>query len=648
MARIDAAKWWDRIQFDRKIAFEEDQRRVEQWDQALELYRYGTKRFSAASSRLRVNVVQGVIDNIVSFLMPPEIRAAVYPVANGQEERAERVQGLLNNHVIPDGRLTEHAEAALQEANIFSDSFLKIGYIASARRSVADEQSVEALLSTAPGPPEQRGGDFGEQASQEFQGESLWFTVVKPWNLWAAAGSTRLEDSPYVIHKIRKRLEDVQDSPQYPNGNDLRPSTDDEFERRVSRMKQENPEVDYVDLYEIWNLRDQWFGVLAHGHTKVWAREPGDWPFPGLQEYPFAHLGFQRDPRGLYRIPLLSHIADLQEELNDVSTFMLETFKRSVPVTAYDKNRVDAKQAERLASAEIEEMVEVDGDVSQAFTRFPQGNTFSPDLYGIRNMVIQAMLLVTGQADFVIGQSQRTKSATEAGLQAQSLRGRMQRREATFHRFLADVLRKSYRILRSRMTTERWIRMTGIGGARAVIVRPEDLARDDLQVDVDVEPGEDRDRDPVRLRIVTDAMSLLIQSPEVAALAGVDLIELFRRYFKAIGVRNLDRLQPVGARPESPEDENAAMAQGHRVEVHPLDDDPAHIQRHLIAQNAADEQVQRIFQEHIQKHQQQLLLKVRSQGQAAGNGASGIIQERGATGAPGGEQARTQQAGANR
>lgn len=631
------SEWLQQIQDAKDIHYRDE--RIETWRMAAQYYRSGAyaprkdipHEYAPEDTSIHINVTQAIVENFIAALLPDAFKASVLPKRPGDEESARAVQDLFNFQLIPDTGLEEEVFKAVLHASIFGDGFLKLGYTAFPKQREGEDEFLAAGQHAI-----QLGGDMEFDDESVYRPDLVWFKAIFPWNIIPAPGSYGLTDAPWVAHRIRKRFDDVIKNNNYDGRarGKLTPITDDQREEdhpfadseRLT-IREEGDEAqgpDYIDLYEIWDLHNQEFLVIAAGNPDLYLKQ-SKWPFPGLEGYPFEQIGFKPDPESFYHNSMIGDFADLQEELNVVSGLMNESLKRSTPFILYDKNAIDDREAEMIANADVYGIVGVNvnsGDpIDRAIGQFPKGPSFSPDLYGVRNAIIQAILLVTGQADFLIGQSQKTKSATEVAASAQGHTARVRLKRRMFQRFFRNVLRKAYQITRHRMTRDQWVRTVGAEGANMALVTPADV-RKELDVDIDAEIMEDRAADPVRMKIVTDAMAPLL-NPQLMMVAGLNPVEMIKEYLRAVGVKNTDKLQPVSAKPKDPEVENLAMSEGMRMEPHPLDDDEAHMRTHIQGQGAAPEGVHIIFQEHIRKHMENLQLKQQAMVQQVAQAAQG-------------------------
>jgi hypothetical protein len=572
---------------------------------------------SQGSSDFRVNVIQGLIENFVSAMVPQNIRARGLAKRHGGDKAARNVQDLFNNDFIPNSKLNEKIDKAVTQAAIYSDAFIKLGFTDLPRRRF-DGENDEILIddeSTL-----QLGAEMEDPDSTVDQAETPWYDVVMAPNVIPAPGAMALDESPWIAIKMRKRYSELLKNRNYKNIDRVQPqmASKEDWEDHPHRESEllsgkeegiEESGEDYLDIYEIWHIEGGQLLAVAHGNHDFFIREQ-DWPHPGLEGYPLVQLQFKNDPEAFFGISMIQDVADLQDELNIASSYMLTAMKRAMPFNIYDKDRIDPKEVADMANAELGGFVGVEtsaNGLAGAVETFPKGAAFSPDLYGVRNMIIQSILLVSGQSDFMIGQSQKTKSATEVAATSQGMTSRLGYKRKLLIRALSEILKKTYQISRTQITEERFIRTNGIPGANIVTVTPEDL-KTELEIDLNAEMAETRGEDPVRLKITADAMAPFLDQA-LAQAAGIDLVAFAREYLRNAGVKNVDDLQPGSREPTDPEDENIILAEGIQVEPHPLDDDQEHILQHIAIQDGLPPTRQAVLQEHIQLHLRNLQLK---------------------------------------
>ena len=515
---------------------------MERWRMAAEYYRSGashpevrkawaTEGYQELSEELRINVIQGLVENFVSSILPSEIRARGLAKRQGGDKEARKVQDLFNYDFIPNSKLDEKLDMSVHDGAIYSDSFVKIGFSELPRRRF---EGPESNVMVDDGSAMQLGGDMDSADSTVDQKETPWFDVIRPKNVIPAPGAMSLDESPWVAIKMRKRLSELQTNRNYTNIDRVNPMTADKesWEENPNREiellseKEEGIEEDgedYLDIYEVWDLQGNMLYALAHGNYDFFIREQ-DWPHPGLEGYPIEHLKFKHDPESFFGISMIGDVADLQDELNITSSLMATAMKRAIPFFVYDKSAFGDKDVEAMANAQVYGFAGVEtasgSPIGQHLDVFPKGASFSPDLYGVRNMIIQSIMLVSGQSDFMIGQSQKTKSATEVAATAQGMSSRLGYKKKLLLRFISNILKKTYQISRHSVTEERTIRAMGLPGANVITVTPEEI-RSEMEVDLDAQIAENLGDDPVRLKVMSDAMAPLL-NPQLQATAGID------------------------------------------------------------------------------------------------------------------------------
>ena len=610
---------------------------------------------------LKINVIYGILEGLVAMLLPADVKASVLPRRPGDDERAFNTQ-LWLNYTVSEAEIDHAIELALWRTGIYGDGFLKHGFTSIQKEE--PESGEQDVFSGLPDGSLQELGMPPDEGEAIFRGDSPWVQLVDESNIIPAPGARSLGDTPYLIHKVRRRTEHVLDDVNYEEKarNSMMPALESIHEdpenpySDTELLSDKNDEGQglsrWCDVYEVYDWYNREYRVIPAQNPDIFLYS-GPW-FPGLEGYPFSHLKLKTDPEAFFGIPIINDLADLQEELNTVSTFMLESFRRTVPMILADKGRIGPEEKDNLTRADLAEIVDIEGDPHSALAMFPPpGQMFSPDIYGVRNMIIQAMMLVTGMSDFMMGQSQKTKSATEAAATVQGFTSRMRYKGKVVRRFIRDVLRKTYQISRWRMSGDHFIRLVGTSGAEMATVTPQDVQAE-LDVDIDAEIYDDRLTDPVRQKLVIDAMSPFFNSPELVQLGGVNIVELLRRYLRAIGERDTDKILPNASKPKDPEIENRAMIEGLDVETHPMDDDATHLAAHAQAQAEAPPERHIYFEKHMKKHTEMLQLKMQLAEQAqnapfGGNGrganqGGGIEAPSRRTSPNAGEQAaRTQQ-----
>lgn len=571
---------------------------------------------------ITINITWALIESFVAMLLQKHPKVSALP-RRPEDYKSARARQLWLNYQIEQVNLFDEALQALYDACIFGIGYIKIGLTAEAKAPfpLTRPKSPEAPTSTAV--------QSGSERPMEGEPESLyrrfspWAHRVDPARIYAAPGTTRLDYSPYLIHQfylpyqelIRRRgeyehLDKVSPSVRYgPDGSILETSNSQDDDR------------DYCELYEIWDKTRQRVITLCPTLRDEALRDI-PWPYVGLKGYPVKALVLHPIPRQFYGYSMVDLIADHQEELNVLRGFMLAHFKRAGKIMFVDDQVMGKEKAQQAARAGPWAIfpIKTQGD-RQWFWEFPTGQSFDPNVYGINNVLLEGIRLITGFSDFQFGATTKTKSATEASLQWEGVSSRINHKRGIFERWLGECVQAIDSIGRQAVTEEQWLWINGPDGLKGLPFRPED-ARAEVDVKLEIGSTVDPLDDPVKKKQTLELMTLGL-NPTVIELGGTNVPALMAEGARAIGIPDPERFWPVLQEPMAPEDENRLLAVGVRVKRHPMDNDVQHLQAHQMAMLGSDPLTAPVWQEHILEHQgamQQMQDAMMGGGEGATNG----------------------------
>lgn len=241
---------------------------------------------------------------------------------------------------------------------------------------------------------------------------------VEPDALTFAVGATDFEDPGFIAHKVRKRLYSVKNDPYYKNTRDLQPTAVASPEVRSKYSGYWNDEVDeylsMVDLYEIWDVENQNFFVIADGHQKA-LREKEDNPYS--YPHPFDRLIFTRLKDQMWGLSEIEPWIPQQDEFNKVRTQHQQHVKRyNRKYVAIEKAFVDEEDKQRLEAGEDGVVVFVRGDNAAAAISSLQDAPLPPDSYRYALDVKDDIIEVGGIPGYRRGNTIGANTATEAGI----------------------------------------------------------------------------------------------------------------------------------------------------------------------------------------------------------------------------------------
>lgn len=559
------------------------------------------------SEGIVINVTWALIENLVSQLLQKHPRVTCLPQRPEDYRSARARQHWLNNNIVRM-RLFDEALACLYDTCIFGIGYLKVGLTVEAKPPVplSTPRNPEAPANIAT----QSGSERATEGEPDllYQRFSPWVQRVDPSTIYVAPGCTRLDQSPYVIHKLYLPLQELKRRPEYQHRDAVRASVRYGPDGSIFAPSNESLEDDrdYVELYEIWDRVRQRVVTISPTLRDAALRDI-PWPYRGLQDFPVKALVLNPIPREYYGYSMVDLISDHQEELNVLRGFMLSHFKRAGKICFVDDQVMGKEKCQQTARAGPWSFIPIPspGGDRQWFWEFPQGTSFDPNVYSINQVLMEGVRLITGFADFELGATTKGKSATEASLMGEARSSRIEHKRGIFERFMERTVQAIDAIGRDGVTEEQWLWITGPDGLHGLPFRPEDAQ---AQVDVRLEVGSTVDPldDPVKKKQVLELTTLGL-NPTVIQLGGTNVPALLAEAARTIGVPDPERFWPALKEPLNPEDENRLLNLGMRITRHPLDNDQVHLQSHQTGMLAADPTTLPYWQQHMLEHQQALM-----------------------------------------
>lgn len=580
----------------------------------------GNRPLYVPAGDLIINITWAVIENFIPLMMSRMPTVQVLPERPSDVEEAPAHEHWIN-HTSDVMDLLHACLQWLYDMFIFGNGFLKIGLTGIAATSLGPLYGQKR-----PRDPKkpvssdiQWGGDFADERDARYRSYTTSLHRISPANLWTPPGVTWLRDSPFLIHRFFRPVEEVKAAPFYENTGRLRGTAS--YTPEGEAVIEDQPEgsaaiTQYVELWEKWDRR--------RGEVITFAAEnPTDpirvmpWPFPGLEEFPFEELKLHPIPGRFDGYSMVDLMCDHQLELNRARQFMLTHLMRSTKVLITGRGVFDKGNRQKLMQAEAWAHIEANGTLDPTkFKEFPEGPAFDGNVYNVNAILLEGIRLVTGLADFMLGATTKTKSATEASTMAEAVSARVGFKRVLFERALERLLQKVHTIGMGALTQEQYIRITGPDGFRVVPFTPDQA---DVRVRIKIVPGSTvtPPEDAVQKSQMLTALNLVL-NPIVLASTQPNLPLILSDTFRAIGFKDVERYFPLSQRPMPPDQENILLATGQRVRIHPQDDDLFHLQMHAIA--LVPQEYEALKQEHMQQHEQKLQALL-----SAGGGAGGAM-----------------------
>jgi len=423
---------------------------VNQWQAHLELAkqyreRYGMEhkwdrwrkyyRNEYSDSTIPVNMIFATGRSLIPRIYFRNPKIMVTPDQPGFFFHAKLVEAIDNKLVRLTGMKDQLKRSALN-AFLYGTGVGKVGYDSEfgfiddddSRQQVAemetlvgqeiDEPSIEYDANIIPGHP--------------------WFKSLHPRDLYVPWGTLEIKDSPWAAHRFVRHIDDVRADRKYVNASKVSPthrtkSLSRDYEG-VGNALDATPDAEYVELFEIHDLREGRIKVIATGYEGYLRNDP--MPI-NMNKLPFHALIWNEDTDGFWGLSDCQMIEPQQLELNEIRTQFQEHRKRSLLKVIMRRGAFSPEDKDKLISGDVGPLLEadVDGSLRDAITTFQP--FLGTDLITAGDVVRQDIREQVGFSRNQMGEydvrSRRT--ATEAAIVDQAAQIRVdERRDA-----LADM-----------------------------------------------------------------------------------------------------------------------------------------------------------------------------------------------------------------
>lgn len=191
-----------------------------------------------------------------------------------------------------------------------------------------------------------------------------WYKRVNPRDIFVPWGILELQESPWIVHRFTRHIDDVKADPKYSNTGDLaathRSMALEDKNIRQSALNSRH-EDSYVELYEVYDLKAGKVRVYATGH-KMWLREDD----LILDQLPFDSLVWNENPEAFWGVSDTSMLEPQQKELNEIRTQYREHRKYSILKLLVQKDSLSPEAKQALTSGEPGALVEVEAEIDSS------------------------------------------------------------------------------------------------------------------------------------------------------------------------------------------------------------------------------------------------------------------------------------------
>ncbi|KKL91157.1 hypothetical protein LCGC14_1897510, partial [marine sediment metagenome] len=400
------------------------------------------------------NIIMATGDSLLSRLV---VKRPSPIILARSEEAVSRVRILetLDKDFTTDLKIRQAVEDAVLSSFLFGVGFLKYGYDS----EFGFSPKFDAL-----------GGQAGFTLTQfnrkgfrnEFNDAEPgmpWVSSVSPQDIVVPWGTRKLEDAPWIAHRVIRHIEDVKSDPKY-NARKLEPtiSMKDHVDSYKARNRAKTlgdistpssgvfGEIkrEFVEIWEIHDRRFQKVYAIVPSHTTFIRNELDLLQTEGL---PFGSVSFIPKARNFWVTPDADYLMNPQAELIDISLQMGKQRRASVLKFLYGEDAIDPVEVEAALSPDVGLGIRVKGghnldEAIKPFTAFNNNNQLTFEAENVRRDAREVVGFSRNQA----GEFERGRTtATEALVVNEASGDRIDRRSLS----VIDLYIRTYMVINS-------------------------------------------------------------------------------------------------------------------------------------------------------------------------------------------------------
>lgn len=233
--------------------------------------------------------------------------------------------------------------------------------------------------------------------------------------------------------------------------------------------------TDLYPVYEVWSKEDNTVYTLLVG-AKKWCREPYSPENLGERFYPFFGLAFNHVDGQFEPLSDVKLLTPLQDEYNEIRQSQRNVRKENKPALAYRLGGgLDGDDIDRIQNRKVNDTIGVHGDpdrpVSEDLFNIPSPQ-YNPGLYDT-TPVLRDIEQVSGTADSTRNTAATAKTATEAGIMAESMQGRSSHRVDVVEDWLNEIVKYASEVALQNLTPVQVQQIAGEGTPWPVLGKEE-------------------------------------------------------------------------------------------------------------------------------------------------------------------------------
>lgn len=460
------------LELNRSIRWRNDSRRDDLWKRMVDLYRGKHYKSLSKEDRMIINMAfatKNVIAPSIAVNNPKFVVSARKPEHAAQAIITEEVL----NYLWRTYKYQDEFRLAVDDFLVMGHGWVKVGYKATKPIEIkeardddhgVDDYGVDDRDETVE-------GNMESEKRMIEDDDRPYIERISPFDIYVDPDARGPKDMKWIAQRIRRPLGDVRVDSRYDakhrkmvSGTHISKwSSEDARDGRDVVDDPDSTPYAYVDVWEFYDLRRNEVSTFSQGCEDGFLIAPKPIPFPF--GHPFVMIRNYEIPDHFYPMGELESIEELQYELNNTRSQMMNHRKRFARKWLYDKEAFDTDGIKALESDEDNTMVPVDTngqmDIQKAVAPMPSIGT-PPDFYNQSDLIQQDMDRISGTSDYMRGATaQIRRTATEAAMIQDAMNSRAADKLSRIESVLAQCGGRVIQLMQMYMTGEKVIRVVG-------------------------------------------------------------------------------------------------------------------------------------------------------------------------------------------
>ena len=385
------------------------------------------------------------------------------------------------------------------------------------------------------------------ELNEFIRSESPYAVYIDPFRFGIDPTATSIYDAKYVFERIRKKVSDVKDDPNYKNTKDLHGiPLDEEFKKEIPTGQIEDFEE--IDLYEIHYKTDEGINILTLAKDgefyKALRHDKSVYEMDGFQ---YEMLSFNKHEHALYPKSELDVIKALQNRINTTFENVLDQVDKFMTKLAVDETKVTDAGKKALRDGDLGSIVNCTSNPQEIFKELSLTQA-KGDLMAFIDKLVDVVSLETGLTRAMLTGLTSAETATEAQIGQAGQSSRLSDKADSVSDFSNRQARKLWQIIRQFVDLEEVELITGDTAFDEITGVPRYKWLEEIdanmseklikgEYDFRIEVGSTQKPDLPILRKQVENMVNILGQPGVMQMFAqqgykIELAEIFRSYLQ--------------------------------------------------------------------------------------------------------------------